>query len=287
MLTQSKIDDYRRDGYTVHPALLGGDDVAALLAELDRICAGNTLAAYDTEKMEMEPGQPPDGTAARRIYEPCSYYPPFIDLSESAALLDCVEALVGPDVIRHYSKINMKPPAIGSVVEWHQDLSYYPLTNGDSLAVLIYLDDTTIDNGCLKVIPGVHEQPLMDHTKDGFFQGCITQTVDETLAAPIEGAAGTAIFMHAMTPHASTANTSRESRRTLIISYRAADAYPVYRGEETADAGRFEKLVRGTSGREARFTFSRFPVPVTRGKIGSLYQLQARSRAENGGRRRG
>ena len=62
----------------------------------------------------------------------------------------------------------MKPPAIGSIVEWHQDLSYYPLTNGDSLAVLIYLDDTTIDNGCLQVIPGVHEQPLMDHTKNGY-----------------------------------------------------------------------------------------------------------------------
>ena len=280
MLTQSGIDDYRRNGYTVQSALLSVDDVAALLAELDRICAGNTLAAHDTEKMEMEPGQPPDGTAVRRVYEPSSHYPVFADLSRSATLLDCVEALIGPDIIRHYSKINMKPPAVGSVVEWHQDLSYYPLTNGDSLAVLVYLDDTTIDNGCLQVIPGVHEQPLMDHTKDGFFEGRITQAVDETRAAPIEGAAGTAIFMHAMTPHASTANTSRKPRRTLIISYRAADAYPVYRGEETADAGRFEKLVRGTSSPEARFTFSRFPVPVTRGKIVSLYQLQERSRDE-------
>lgn len=287
MLTQSIIDDYRRDGYTVHPALLSVGGVAVLLAELDRICAGNTLAAHDTEKMEMEPGQSPDGTAVRRIYEPCSYYPPFVDLSESAALLDCVEALVGPDVIRHYSKINMKPPAIGSIVEWHQDLSYYPLTNGDSLAVLIYLDDTTIDNGCLKVIPGVHEQSLMDHARDGFFQGRITQDVDETRAVPIEGSAGTAIFMHAMTPHASTANTSRESRRTLIISYRAADAYPLHRGEETSDAARFEKLVRGTSSREARFTFDRFPVPVTRDKVVSLYRLQERSRAENGELRSG
>ena len=219
MLTQSIIDDYRRDGYTVHPAFLSAGGVASLLTELDRICAGNTLAAHDTEKMEMEPSQPPDGTAVRRIYEPCSYYPAFIDLSESAALLDCVEALVGPDVIRHYSKINMKPPAIGSVVEWHQDLSYYPLTNGDSLAVLIYLDDTTIDNGCLQVIPGVHEQPLMDHTKDGFFQGSITQAVDETHAVPIEGAAGSVLLWHGGAWHQARANTSEEIRIGLNIAY--------------------------------------------------------------------
>jgi hypothetical protein len=88
MLTQSKIDDYRRDGYTIHPALLGADDVALMLSELDRICAGNTLAAHDSEKMEMEPGQPPAAAAVRRVYEPCSYYPAFADLSESAAHLD-------------------------------------------------------------------------------------------------------------------------------------------------------------------------------------------------------
>ena len=35
MLTQSGIDDYRRNGYTVQSALLSVDDVAALLAELD------------------------------------------------------------------------------------------------------------------------------------------------------------------------------------------------------------------------------------------------------------
>ena len=49
----------------------------------------------------------------------------------------------------HYSKINMKPPSIGSVVEWHQDLSYYPLTNSSSLAVLIYLDDADVEERVL------------------------------------------------------------------------------------------------------------------------------------------
>jgi hypothetical protein len=55
-----------------------------------------------------------------------TYYPIFRDFAESTDLLDCVEQLLGPNLFFHYSKLNMKPPAIGSVVEWHQDLGLLP-----------------------------------------------------------------------------------------------------------------------------------------------------------------
>ena len=137
MFTDADIDGYRRDGYTVKPTLLTPDEVAGFLAEVEKVTEGSTLAHHDEIRMEMEPDQPSEGTRARRLYEPCTYYPLFRALSESDKLLDCVEQLLGPNILFHYSKLNMKPPKIGSVVEWHQDLSYYPLTNRDSLAVLL------------------------------------------------------------------------------------------------------------------------------------------------------
>lgn len=150
--------------------------------------------------MEMEPKQAPEGTLVRRLYEPCTYYHAFRDLSDSKELLDCVEQLLGPNFCFHYSKLNMKPPSIGSIVEWHQDLKYYPLTNRDSLAVLFYLDDADRQNGCLQVIPGRHLGPSLDHTLNGVFQGRITESIDLSEAVPLEGHAGTAIFMHGMPP---------------------------------------------------------------------------------------
>ena len=279
MLTSEQIDQYRRDGYTVAPNLLNAAEVADLVVELDGICAGNTLAEH-SGKLEMEPNQAPDGTVVRRLYEPCTYYPTFEKLSESPKLLDCIEGLIGPDILRHYSKINMKPAEIGSVVEWHQDMGYYPLTNGDSLAALMYLDDTTVENGCLQVIPGVHEQPLMDHTVDGFFQGKITEPVDESGAVPLEGEAGSVIFMHAMTPHASITNTSQKPRRTLIVSYRASDSYQLFCGATTADRDHHEKVVRGIRRQVARITYSEFPIPKQRQTTASLYELQEQSREQ-------
>jgi len=230
MLTTEQIAQYQRDGYTLFPGFLGSGEAEELLSDIESICAGNTLANHDKSRLEMEPNQPPDGASVRRLYEPCTYYPCFRALSESEQLLRCVEQLLGSNLLFHYSKINMKPPSVGSVVEWHQDLAYYPLTNHDSVAVLLYLDDATCSNGCLQMIPGCHHAPLMNHTRDGFFQGRITDPVDTSRGVYVEGKAGSAIFMHCMTPHASTTNTSSLPRRTLILSYRAADAFPIYAG---------------------------------------------------------
>jgi ectoine hydroxylase-related dioxygenase (phytanoyl-CoA dioxygenase family) len=178
----------------------------------------------------------------------------------------------------HYSKLNMKPPAIGSVVEWHQDLAYYPMTNPDSLAVLFYLDDSDRTNGCLQVLPGVHRNGILNHTCDGFFRGQITEPVDASKAVAIEGAAGTAIFLHGMTPHASALNTSSRARRTLILGYRAADAYPVYVGETTLYAEKHVRLVRGEQRSRARFGTLDMPIPRFQGVPKSLYDLQERFR---------
>ena len=278
MLNNAQITEYHQDGYTVCPNFLSLEEVAQLLAEIEKIISGNTLANHDKKRMEMEPNQPANGAKVRRLYEPCTHYPFFRELSDSEKLLDAVEGLIGPNILFHYSKLNMKPPEIGSVVEWHQDLSYYPLTNRDSLAVLFYLDDADAENGCLQMLPGRHEGDLLAHTSEGYFQGRATESVDSSEAALVEGKAGAAIFMHCMTPHASTTNRSNRPRRTLILSYRAADAFPIYYGEMTNHVEKYTRVVRGHRAQMARFTMKAFPVPYYKDRSASLYELQERSR---------
>ena len=109
---------------------------------------------------------------------------------------------------------------------------------------------------------------------NGIFQGRVTEPVDESQAVALEGGAGTAIFMHGMTPHASAPNTSPRPRRTLILSYRAADAFPIYRGERTADSESHVRSVRGERLRNARLVAGTFPIPTFPQKTSSLYELQ-------------
>ena len=278
MLTDEQVRAFCEDGFTVCEDFLSQTEVDALLQEADGAIEGNTLATHDAERMEMEPEQPPDGGAVRRLYEPCTYYPVSRALSEMDKLLDSVQQLFGPNLLFHYSKLNMKPAKVGSVVEWHQDLSYYPMTNRDSLAVLFYLDDTDATNGPLKLIPKRHEAPLMQHTREGFFQGRVTEPVDESAVVMAEGPAGTAIFMHGLTPHASAPNTSGKPRRTLILAYRAADAIPLFLGPMTATHETHVRLVRGEPASQARFDGTAIALPRYKDAVSSLYDLQKKSR---------
>jgi phytanoyl-CoA hydroxylase len=277
MLTSQQITQYHEEGYAVLPEFLSRSEVDAILAGIDALTSTATVAQHNSERLEMEPNQSPEGKKVRRVYEPCTYYPRFRSLSESKGLLDAIEQLIGPNLVFHLSKVNMKPAKLGSVVEWHQDLTYYPLTNTDSVTVLFYLDDADASNGCLQVIPRAHQR-VLDHTSKGVFQGRVTERVDTSKAVFLEAKAGSAILMHCLTPHSSAPNLSTKPRTTLIMSYRAADAYPIHLNGRTGVQEVHARLVRGQELTVARFGLSSFPIPRYPRDTKSLYELQELSR---------
>jgi phytanoyl-CoA hydroxylase len=278
MMTRSEIKSYKSQGFCVRRNFLSSAEVEHLLHEMEKVSAGSTLANHDATRIEMEPNQGPDGTKVRRIYEPCTYYDSFRNFSESKNMVETMVQLLGPDVLYFSSKINVKPGEIGSVVEWHQDMAYGPLTNRSVVAVLIYLDDADLDNGCLQVVPGHHR--MLDHSHDGYFQGRITEPLDTSKAISLEGKRGTAIFFDGLAPHASAVNTSPRPRRTLILGYRAADAFPIHVGEMSNKSDQFDRLVHGQFSRVARFDMDEVFIPRYSEGARSLYELQERSRKE-------
>ena len=120
----------------------------------------------------------------------------------------------------------------------------------------------------------------------GYFQGRIpTLGTPDGADSPsnqivLEAPAGSAIFLGGLTPHASAPNRSERQRRTLIISYRTADNFPLYLGDQY---GRYttEKHVRLVSGQEslgARMEAGTLAVPRYRHDAESIFEIQGRSR---------
>jgi phytanoyl-CoA hydroxylase len=281
MLTNIQLEEYRSKGFCVAHSFFTVAESTRLLDEIDSICTGATLALHDATRVEMEPNQPADGSKVRRIYDPCTHYDVFRDLAAGSKVVECMVQLLGPDVLFFSSKINVKPAEIGSVVEWHQDMAYGPLTNRSVVAVLVYLDDADRGNGCLQAVPGQHR--MLDHSLNGFFQGRITEPLDTSKAVPIEGKRGTTIFFNGLVPHASSVNTSSRPRRTLILGYRAADAFPIHLGPMTAKADQFVRVVHGKLSTTARFDMEWVFIPRYPAETKSLYDLQERSRAQDPG----
>ncbi len=124
--------------------------------------------------------------------------------------------LLGEPAVLYKEKINYKL-AGGAGFSAHQDKPAYPFVD-KVLSVMVAVDDSTIDNGCLYVVDGWHREVLEQDER-----GCIRGELVERLNwKPVELRAGQTLFFHGLTPHRSGPNTSSRDRRALYPTYNAS-----------------------------------------------------------------
>jgi hypothetical protein len=238
-----------------------------------------------TDVYDLEPDHRPDAPRVRRIKTPHKHNPHFWDMACAPRLVSILRKLLGTDGVRLYgSKINMKSPAGGSPVEWHQDWAFYPHTNDDVLAVGVMLEDCTVENGAMLMVPGSHRGPVYDHHSDGYFCGAMEPAeLDMSKAVPCVGRAGSMSFHHVRTVHGSAENRSDKPRTLLLYEFAAADAWPL---SGVTDLAAFDaKLVAGSSSNVPRVEAVpvRMPLPPAP-RQGSIYENQLTAKKRYFGR---
>ncbi len=277
-LSDTELRSFQADGFLVVPNLLDPGTVATMTDAIDEIVAG---AADLSEIAELEPG---DRTVMRRIWAPSKRHAAFRAVQEDPRIVDRLEGMIGPDIMFHHSKLNLKGPRVGSPVEWHQDMAYYPHTNSKLVACVIYLDDASEHNGCVRVLRGSHRNGIYDHTEQGHFRGKVSpeQAAPGCPEVVAGGPAGTAVFLHCKVLHRSESNRSSSYRRVFIPAYRAADALPIYFGPHAAHNEGSVYQLRGARVNYVTSEASRYPLPLAEKPFNSLYALQQGEHVEDG-----
>jgi phytanoyl-CoA hydroxylase len=245
---------YDEQGYIVHPDLLTQDEVAVLRAALAEVLEEAKGLTDNNEKFSVKRGE--DGQYhVRRIFNPIKHHQAFWDVMHHPRILDAVEALIGPNIQLHHSKLNLKPPSSPEArFEWHQDYPFFPHSNYDLVAVLIHIDEATKENGCLRIIPGSHHQGPQMHVfaQDGAFSSKLADQAvlgDESSWHYAECPAGGVELHHCNMLHSSTANLGDKPRSVLIFQFRAADNVLLGGSSGAYGAG---TIVRGANPYEAR-----------------------------------
>ena len=83
-------------------------------------------------------------------------------------VLDLVEPVIGPDIALFASSFINKGPSVGTKsVPWHGDAVFWTELAEDITAVTVWLaiDPATVDNGCMRVIPGTHRDRELEHVR--------------------------------------------------------------------------------------------------------------------------
>ena len=279
MLTSKQKDQYYEDGFTLVEDAVPSDVLERLRDGTDEIVSGARGLTTSDERYDLEDNHTPQAPKVRRLKSPFLYWPLFSELVRESFILDTVEDLIGFDLRLYNHKVNIKAPDYGAAVEWHQDWAFYPHTNDDGLAVGIYLDDVTVENGPMMIIPGSHKGPVYDHHSGGYFCGAVDPTacdIDFSRAVPLMGPAGTMTLHHVRAIHGSDLNTSLRPRLFVIQGYFAADAWPLEGYIKNFNLKEFDsKIVRGnpTAAPRLEDVPVRMPLPEALNS-GSIYENQ-------------
>lgn len=232
-------DRYERDGYS---------------APLEAL-APKQAAAYRQRVLELAGRR--DRLAPDERTNAHLRYPWAAELATLPAVLDAVEAVLGPDLLVWRASFFYKGASDPSFVAWHQDSVYWDL-EGDAVATAwLALTDSTEANGCVRVLPGSHRAPPLPHAVrlDGdnvLLRGqAVAVPIDEPATRPLVLAAGQFSLHHVGIVHGSPANRSGSPRIGFAVRYAAPRVRP--RG-----ARQGATLVRG----EDRFgNFDAQPLP--------------------------
>ena len=146
-------------------------------------------------------------------------------LAEHPAMLEVVRTMLGDKEPMMFQDMALiKPPLLGREKPWHQDKAYFefPLAT-PIVGVWIALDEATVENGCMQVLPGRHKDGPITHFQKRDWQICdATIMGTKSAAAPLKP--GGLLFFDGMMPHGTPNNRSLKRRRALQFHYAPAGA---------------------------------------------------------------
>ncbi len=225
-LTAEQIQFFNENGYLPYGRVLSDDDIQALRERTEEIAAGR-LTHVPSKYIQLEE-QFRDGKKKadpridmiRKMVYLCYHDDLFEAVAKKSEIVDVIEVLLSPNIKLYTDQLMMKPRFNGTVTDWHQDSVAWPMfAPQNHVSCWVALDDATVDNGCMTVIPGSHKWgPISREYKDLFL-------AQEFLAdpVPVELKAGQCMFHHGLNFHRTEANTTPNRRRGLALHYLDAE----------------------------------------------------------------
>ncbi len=222
---------YRDNGFLVLEEGLTSEEVDAINAETTLLCRNE--AGQIKNIPIAEPTESEEAVLKRVlcIHFPHKLSPLMFKTLAHPAIVDVLTRVVSPNVKCMQSMLFVK--AAGKPGQaWHQDEDYIPTRDRSLIGVWIALDDATVENGCLWILPGSHRHGILweqtwhgDRRFDCAQQSCGFPYTDEE-AVPVEVKRGSIVFFHGYTLHRSLPNRSSGGfRRALVNHYMSAESF--------------------------------------------------------------
>jgi phytanoyl-CoA hydroxylase len=216
-ISEAEKDSYHANGYLVVGGLFSQEEC-------------DFWSKYFTEMVERGGDGWAEGEVDSSNEDPLKRYPRLLQPHRGDKV--AFDYMVDPRINRYLTSFyNREPFAVQTMVYFkppgargqalHQDNRYLQAEPGTCMAAWLALEDIDLENGCLEVVPGTHDMPMIctqeaDTTKS--FTGVVINLPGMS-AIPIIMKKGDVIFFNGSVVHGSGPNESKTRFRRIMVGH--------------------------------------------------------------------
>ncbi len=215
-LTRSQIKEFEKDGFVVISGAFSSENIKSITKWTNEVLAmpeetGRHWVYHEKSLKER------DVELVNRIENITSFHSGFEEVTKS--LHQSVGQLFGEEAILFKEKINFKMPG-GDGFKPHQDSQAGWNVYADFfISILVSIDATTTENGCLQICRGKHKLGIFESWKPLSDSDIADMEFVDILTNP-----GDIVLFDCFTPHQSAPNLSNKTRRIYYATYNRKSA---------------------------------------------------------------
>ncbi len=206
-LSPAAVAQYRRDGFYFPLRVLSSEEAAGYRARL--------------EALERARGGPLGGELRHKGHLLFTWLD---ELIRHPRILDAVEDLLGPNLLCWSSSFFIKEARDPAFVSWHQDSTYWGLSEPDVVTAWVAFSESSIASGAMRMVAGTHTEQVAH--RDTFAPDNLLSRgqevmveVDEARAVDVVLHPGEMSLHHVRMFHGSPPNRSADRRIGYAIRY--------------------------------------------------------------------
>lgn len=226
MFSPAQVQEFKEQGFIMGPRVLSDEQADAMRERMMAVLEGRGQGRPELNHNMLGKDSPRVVYQIVNVWEADDLFRAHIYNETICAL---TAQLVGDPVLRvWHDQVQFKPPRVGGMTAWHQDHPYWPIIQpADLVSAWTALDDATIENGCMWMVPGSHHWGPHKGGTIGTDLETFKPTPDLSLVpenavidtVPCEVKKGHVMFHHCLTWHGSPNNDSERGRPAIAVHY--------------------------------------------------------------------
>jgi len=236
MLTNEQVEFFRRNGFLNYGNVLSPHETTELRDALQRVLDDRSEAKPEAARNLL-------GDSEEVVIQVVNIWeaePAFRKHLSNPRIVRMIAQLMGTDTVRvWHDQIQIKPPFKGGPTVWHQDHPYWPvIAPADLVSAWVALEDATIDNGCMSMVPrshlwGPYGSGTIGNTDDHApaYDPAFLPAGERVEVVPCEVPAGSVVFHHCLTWHGAPPNRTERNRPAIAVHYMPGHTRYEPRGE--------------------------------------------------------